>query len=74
MHVVNDLRTVLARLIPHHLRHPRALAIRAWLWLAAESQDIEEKRRCLAAVLELDPENEPASLALLVPDQRRPTS
>jgi hypothetical protein len=49
-------------------------AIRAWFWLAAQTGDVEEKRRCLNAVLELDPENEPASLALLLFDQRRPTS
>jgi len=53
---------------------PRSLVIRAWLWQAAEADDLEEKRRCLNEVLQLDPENEPASLALLVLDQERPTS
>jgi hypothetical protein len=48
--------------------------VRAWLWLAAEADDIEEKRHCLNAVLQLDPENEPATLALLVLNQTRPTS
>jgi hypothetical protein len=43
--------------------------------LAGSTTDnLEEKRRCLKAVLALDPENEPASLALLLFDQRRPTS
>jgi len=45
-----------------------------WLWLAAKSRDLQDKRRCLHAVLRLDPENEPASLALLLLDQQRPAS
>lgn len=32
-----------------HLRHPRSLFIRAWLWLAAETDDPDEKRQCLEA-------------------------
>jgi len=54
-------RTALAGLIAYHRRPPCPLVIQAWLWLAAEAQDIEEKRHCLNAVLQLDPENEPAS-------------
>lgn len=72
--MVDRFRILVASLIVHHLRHPRALVIRARLWLAAMADDIEEKRRCLNAVLQLDPENRPASLALLVLDQRRPDS
>lgn len=53
---------------------PRLLVIRAWFWLAAQTNDLEEKRRCLEAVLQLDPDNEPAPLELLLFDQRRPTS
>ena len=30
---------------------PCALLIHSWLWLAAEADDFEEKRRCLNAVL-----------------------
>jgi len=74
LHMLNDLRTALARLIVRHLRHPRSRVIRAWLWLAADSLDVTEKRCCLNAVLQLDPENEPASMALLVLDQIRPES
>ena len=44
----------------------RPLVIRAWLWLAAQANALGEKRRCLEAVLELDPENEMARLALQV--------
>ena len=53
---------------------PRPLVVQAWLWLAAETDDLQEKRTCLKAVLQLDPENEPASLALLLLHQKRPTS
>ena len=67
-------RRVAARFVVHELHGPRPLVIRAWLWLAAEAEDVESKRCCLNAILELDPENEPASLALLVLDQARPTS
>jgi len=74
MHMANDLRTALARLIVRHLRHPRCLVIPAWLWLGAEADDLEEKRRCLEAILQLDPDNEPASVALLLLDQERPSS
>jgi hypothetical protein len=67
-------RTALVRFAIEHLARPRRLLIRACFWLAAQTDDLEEKRRCLSAILELDPGNEPASLALLLFDQRRPTS
>jgi len=72
--MVDKLRTLLARFIVDHLTRPRPLVVQAWLWLDADSQGVENKRRSLNAILELDPENEPTSLALLVPDQERPTS
>jgi len=59
--VLDNLRSALARLIVRHLRRPRPLAAHAWLWLAGQAEDIEDKRRCLEAVLQLDPENETAS-------------
>ena len=34
--------------------------IKAWLWLAADTDDVEEKWRCLQAVLELNPEHQSA--------------
>jgi len=68
------MRTLGAKSTVCHLRRPRPLVIRAWLWLAAKADNLEEKRRCLHAVLQLHPENEPATLALLVLDQKRPTS
>ena len=54
----DNLRTRLAQLMVPHLR---PLVVQAWLWLAAQAEDIEEKRHCLNAALQLDPENEPAS-------------
>jgi len=56
------------------VKHLRRLLAAAWLRFAAGAADLEEKRRCLDALLELDPENEAATLALLMLDQKRPTS
>lgn len=55
-------------------RPPSPLLIHPWPWLAAEADNLEEKRRCLNAVLQLDPENETASMALLALDRTRLTS
>lgn len=63
---MDGLRSLTARLIVQHLRQPHPLVIRAWLWLAAEAGTLEEKRRCLWAVLDLDPDNTNALLALAV--------
>ena len=57
-----------------HLHHRHRLVVEAWLWLAAQADDIEEKHRCLNAVLRPDPDSEHASLALLILHQRRPSS
>ena len=51
-----------------------ALVILHWLCLAAEADDLEEKRGWLRQVLHLDPDNETTTLALLLLDQRRTTS
>lgn len=67
-------RTALVRFAIEHLARPRRLLIRACFWLAAQTDDLEEKRRRQNTVLELDPENEPASLALLLFDRRRSES
>ena len=72
--MLDKLRTLLAKFIVRHLSRPRSLVIGAWLSLASDAGDIEDKRRCLKAVLQLDPGNEPASLALLLLDQEGPTS
>lgn len=34
-------------------------------WLVAETDDLDEKRRCLEAILALEPDNERAAMALL---------
>jgi len=72
--MIDRLRTHLASFIVKHLTRPRMVVVRSWLWLAAKSCDTQAKRRCLHAVLHLDPQNEPASLALLLFDQHRLTS
>jgi len=72
--VLDSLRTLVGKLIVRLFTCPCGLVLAAWFCLAAEADDTEEKRRCLNAILELDPENEPATLALLVLDQKRPDS
>jgi hypothetical protein len=52
--LIDWLRTLLARLITRHGVGPRNLQIRAWAWLAAETDDLAEKRRCLEAIMALD--------------------
>ena len=69
---LDSLRTAFAKLVVGHLTRPQMLVVRCWLWLAAGSRDLEYKRHCLKAVLELEPDNEPASLGLLVLDHTRP--
>jgi len=66
--------TLLARFLVSRFTRPRPLMLQAWLWLAAEADDTEEKRRCLNAIVGLDPENEEALLALLALDRKRPES
>ena len=51
--MIDKFRTLLARFIVKHLTGARALLVHAWLWLAADTDDVEEKWRCLQAVLEL---------------------
>jgi hypothetical protein len=51
---IDCLRTLSARPITHHIG-PRALQIRAWAWLAAETEDLAEQKRCLEAIVALDP-------------------
>ncbi|MCJ7619195.1 MAG: hypothetical protein MUP64_03120 [Anaerolineae bacterium] len=70
--MLDTFRTLLAKFLVKLFTRPRPLIVQAWFWLAAEAHNTEEKRRCLNAILELDPENEPATLALLVLDQKRP--
>ena len=56
-------RSAAALFLVRHLHHPRPLLIHAWLWLAATADDIEEKRCCLNAVLQLNPEHQAARAA-----------
>lgn len=72
--MLGRFRTLLAKFIVQDFTRPRSLVIRAWLWLAGEANNLEKNRRCLKTVLHLDAENEEATLAPLLLDQRRPTS
>jgi len=44
--------------------------VAAWLWLAVQTDDPDEKRRCLEAVLELNPESQSARAGLALLHQR----
>ena len=68
--MLDTFRTLLAKFIVQYLNRPRPLVIRAWFWLAAETEDLEEKRRCLEAVLELNPEGQAARAGLALLHQR----
>ena len=70
MLMIDRLRTLLAKLIVKHLNRPLLLVIHAWLWLAAETDDVEEKWCCLQAVLELNPEHQAARAASALLFQR----
>jgi hypothetical protein len=67
-------RTCLAGLPLNRFTRSRVLIVRAWFWLAAEPDTIEEKRRRLNAILDSGLENEHASLVLLLLHQKRPGS
>ena len=71
MRTRDGFRTLSARLIVRHPRHPRPLVIRAWLWVAADTDDVEERWRCLQAVLELNPEHQAARAASALLFQRK---
>ena len=62
--LLNRFRTHSARFATRYLPGPRVLVVRAWAWLCAQTDDLDEKRRCLEAILELDPDLEWAQLAL----------
>jgi hypothetical protein len=72
--MLDSVRTLQARFTARVVTRPRALVTTASLWLAADADGTEEKRRCLEPLLDPAPENEPATLALLVLDPKRPDS
>ncbi len=53
--MLDQFRALSARLITRHRIGPRALQIRAWAWLAAETESLAEQKRCLEAIVALDP-------------------
>ena len=68
--MADGLRTLVGRVIVQDLRHSHTLVICAWFWLAADTDDVEEKWRCLQAVLELNPEHQAARAASALLFQR----
>ena len=62
--MIARLRTFLACIITRYLPGPRVLLVRAWAWLAAETDDLAEKERCLEAIVDLEPDAEWARMAL----------
>ena len=69
--MIARLRTFLACIITRYLPGPRVLLVRAWAWLAAETDDLAEKERCLEAIVDLEPDAEWAQIALQGVRQRR---
>ena len=53
--MINHLRTLLARFFTRCRIGPVILRVRAWARLAAETEDLAEKVRCLEAIVALDP-------------------
>ena len=68
--MLDQFRTLLAKLIVEYLARPRPLVIHAWLWLAAETDDVEDKWCFLQAVLKLNPEHQAALAASALLFQR----
>jgi hypothetical protein len=62
--VIDRFRTWSALVFTRHRIGPRIPQIRAWAWLAAETDDLEEKTKCLEAIVALDPDLEWAHEAL----------
>jgi len=71
MSIIDRLRTRSARFITGRGIGGRELRIRAWAWLCAHTEDLDEKLHCLSAILELDPDREWAQLARLGMEQRK---
>ena len=62
--MIDCLRIFSARLITRYRLGPRNLQVRAWAWLAADTDDLEEKMRYLEAIVALDPGLEWAQTAV----------
>ena len=63
--MIDEFRTLSARLVTRWLRGPRGLVIRVRAWLCADGDDLHKKQRCLEAMLELEPDLGWARTALL---------
>ena len=62
--MIARLRSLSARCITRYLPGPRVLLVRAWAWLAAETDDLADKERCLEVILHLESDAEWARVAL----------
>jgi len=62
--VISRFHTASAHHVIRYRLGPVALQIRAWAWLAAETDDLAEKVRCLEAIVALDPALDWAQAAL----------
>lgn len=48
--MIDQFRTIPARLIVRHLPGPRSLLIAAWGWFAVEAGDLDEKQWCIEVI------------------------
>jgi len=62
--VISRLRTASANLVTRYRLGPVALQVRARAWLAAQTDDLADKKRCLEAIVALDPTLEWAQAVL----------
>lgn len=51
---------------------PQAVRVQAWLWLSGLTEDVEERRRCLEAVLRIEPEHAIAKQGLALLESAAP--
>jgi len=65
LHMLDDFRATLAHFMVEHFARRRSVVVGAWHWLAAEADEVEEKKRCVWAILDLDPDNTRALLGVL---------
>jgi len=61
---ISRLRTASANLVTRYRLGPVALQVRARAWLAAQTDDLADKKRCLEAIVALDPTLEWAQAVL----------
>ncbi len=68
--MIDGLRIFLANSLVSHLSRPRPPVIQSRPWLAADTDDVQEKWLLLQAVLQLNPEHQAARAASALLFQR----